>query len=252
MRMDCAVALTDRSKFTYPRPSERNYTAADLWAILSRNRFEAAAVQAQLDDPAETDWLLGLTGSHPWIGAVMTRSTDLRQWDIWQSNSRFRGVISPPLDMLPVVERRGLVCSLGLSEAADALALISPARAVIRALEGVSFDPAEFEEWARQLETVRPSSALIQVGGLLTAGTQAGWRASHYAPWIRHLLQSFGADRLIYGSGWPAAMPIHTWKESLACFTQAMGAQTVADRGAILGENGSDFYGASLDVRYTE
>jgi len=50
----------------------------------------------------------------------------------------------------------------------------------------------------------------------------------------------------MYGSGWPLSMPHATWKESLACFTQAMGAQTMDDRALILGDN------AAALVRYTD
>jgi L-fuconolactonase len=93
----------------------------------------------------------------------------------------------------------------------------------------------------------------MQVDRLLNFAGAEGWRADRYRPWVQHLLSRFGPGRVAYGSGWPLSMPHATWKESLACFTQAMGARTMSDRELILGENALKFYRPpSSPVRYTE
>ena len=252
MRIDCAVTLCDRAKFTYPWAPGRDYTAEDLAPILSRNRFDGAVATAQLDEPAETDWLLETAGRHAWLMAVMTRSPDLRAWDRWQGHAQFQGVESPPVALAAELARRGLIASLAPAQAIEALAAAPSLRVVVRAMAGLGFTPADFDGWARSLEPLVRTKAMVQVDGLINFIGPGGWLAATYQPWVQHTLATFGPQRLMYGSGWPFSMPHATWKESLACFTQAMGALRMEDRAAIVGENAAKFYSSGSGVRYTE
>jgi L-fuconolactonase len=239
MRIDCAAALCDRAQFRYSWLPHRDYSAQDLSQILARNRFEGAILSAQTDDPAETDWLLALSVEQPWILGVIARGGTPADLDRWQRSPAFLGADGPS----PELERRDLVCRLTPPDASD-----GSGRLVIRAMAGLSFTPAEFEPWARMLEPLVKTTALLQIDGLLNFASPTGWRAEAYRPWVQYLLRAFGPGRIAYGSGWPLSMPHATWKESLACFTQAMGAQTREDRARILGENAANYY----RVRYTE
>ena len=61
----------------------------------------------------------------------------------------------------------------------------------------------EFDAWAREMAAIaRESRALCKLSGLLT---EAGpdWTAAQVAPYVRHLLDCFGTERLIWGSDWP-------------------------------------------------
>jgi L-fuconolactonase len=243
MRIDCAAGLCYRSKFTYSWGPSRDYTAEDLAPILARNKFEGAILSALTDDPAETDWLLELAERHSWILGVLTR---VPAWQRWQGHRRFLGVESPSVAGAVELAHHGLIAT---SQPADARKLLeaSPSlRLVVRATAGLSFAPESFASWVRTMEPLKETGAIIQMDGLINFVGASGWRAETYRPWVQHLLTTFGPARLMYGSGWPLSMPHATWKESLACFTQAMGAQTMDDRGLILGEN------AAALVRYTE
>ena len=47
----------------------------------------------------------------------------------------------------------------------------------------------------------------------------------------------------MFGSEWPARLPEVTWKESLAVFTQCIGAQSIEVRERLLGDTARVFYG---------
>lgn len=242
MRIDCSVSLIERARFTYSSNPHRDYTAADLAMILSRNRFDGAIVTAQTDDPAETDWLLELAGQHAWIVGVLTRVRGRTHWDRWQKDSRFLGVESPTVEDSVELAERSLVCSLPPAQSLVALESAPALRLVVRAMSGLSFTAAEFDVWAKTLGDFQNSGALLQIDGLLNSTGPAGWDAATYKPWVRHIIEAFGAGRVSFGSGWPLTMPRYIWKESLACFTQAMGPRTIEERGMILGENAARFY----------
>ena len=253
MRIDCAVSLCDRAKFTYSWAPHRDYSADDLSQILARNRFDGAIAGAQTGDPAETDWLLALAAQYPWIAGVLARGGEPRDWDRWQRQPAFLGVEPSSPSTAAELAARGLICRMAPPAAVEALSAAPSLRLVVRAMAGLSFTPEEFERWAASLEPFRAANALIQVDGLLDFAAAGMWRADTYRPWVRHLLEAFGPARIAYGSGWPLSMPHCTWKESLACFTQAMGAQTWEDRALMLGENALNYYRpAFASVGYTE
>jgi predicted TIM-barrel fold metal-dependent hydrolase len=57
---------------------------------------------------------------------------------------------------------------------------------------------------------------------------------------LRQLLRSPGPERLMFASGWPYGGA--TWKETLAAFTQSLGAMPMALREQLLGGTARDFY----------
>jgi hypothetical protein len=57
---------------------------------------------------------------------------------------------------------------------------------------------------------------------------------------LQEMLQKPGAQRILFASGWPYGGG--TWKETLAAFTQCLGAQTIDLREQILGDTARDFY----------
>jgi L-fuconolactonase len=250
MRIDGCASLCDRARFSYPWNPHRDYTAGDLAAILTRNRFDGAVVMAQTGDPGETDWLLELAASQPWMMGVITRLTERRHWDRWQRDPKFLGVETAQSAVAAEAGRRGLVCVSPYSEAAGLLE--SASRLVVRATAGLSFAEDEFDRWAQLMEALGPTAAMIQIDGLINQAGPGGWRAETYRRWVQYLLTLFGPGRIMYGSGWPLSMPHATWKESLACFTQALGPRSLAERSSILGGNAAKYYPRRAGVGYTE
>lgn len=47
----------------------------------------------------------------------------------------------------------------------------------------------------------------------------------------------------MFGSDWPSCLPDAIWKETLAIFTQAIGAQSLETREDLLGGTAQRFYG---------
>lgn len=58
---------------------------------------------------------------------------------------------------------------------------------------------------------------------------------------FRRFLKQLGPDRLMFASNWPLAGC--TWKETLAAFTQALGAMPIEVREQLLGGTAAKFYG---------
>ena len=95
------------------------------------------------------------------------------------------------------------------------------------------------------LEFARFPNLHVKISGLITAAPTR-WKAAEFQPAVRATLAAFRAERVMYGSDWPAYLPEGTWKEALAAFTQAIGAQTLETREQLLGATARRFYRLDL------
>jgi L-fucono-1,5-lactonase len=231
-----------------------------LGPILKRNRFDGSVAVTKLASLDDTRWLLAKAAEHEFIRAVVGWA-DLadplvgRVLDDYQRHPKFRGVwYSCVGDGLPQglgeVERRGLTLDLEprLAYVARVAERYGELRIVIDHLGRPSLAPMPFEEWARALETVAQSPAVFgKLSGLIT-DAPTRWKAAQFQPFARHALSVLGPGRLMYGSDWPSYLPEGTWKEALAAFTQAVGAQSMETREQLLGGSAARFYGVAIGV----
>lgn len=99
-----------------------------------------------------------------------------------------------------------------------------------------------FETWARAITRLaRFGQAHCKVSGLATEAGP-GWDDDTLRPYIAHLLASFGAHRLMWGSDWPVLNlngDYGRWHASAQRLFAHLDAQ---ERAAILGGNAAAFY----------
>jgi L-fucono-1,5-lactonase len=214
-----------------------------LRAILHRNRFEASlAVTAEV----QPLWFVLRTD---------LASPELpRMLDHAQAQPQFRGVCHTVKDdgrrkifpgLFELAHR-----SLPLDVDVDAcrLPLISeiaegyPTLRIVIDHLGKPPIPGPLDAWARELERAASHpNVYCKLSGLTTLGPQP-WRAADLRPAVQHALSVFGASRLMFGSDWPNCLPAASWKETLAAFTQSIGAQPIDVREELLGGTAQRFY----------
>jgi L-fuconolactonase len=196
----------------------------------------------------ENRWLLELAREHEFIRAVVCW-VDLADaglpalLDEYQRHAKFRGVLAECGHAAGLGElvRRGLTLDLPARfDEAAAMAEEFPALGI--AIDHVG-RPSRMagEEIERMAALARHSNVCVKISGLIT-DTPAAWKAAEFAPWVRAALAAFGPERVMYGSDWPSYLPVGTWKEALAAFTQAIGAQTLPTREQLLGGTARRFY----------
>ena len=99
-----------------------------------------------------------------------------------------------------------------------------------------------FDGWAADMTRVATeTTAFCKLSGLATEAAP-GWTADTLRPYIDHLVESFGPERLMWGSDWPVvtlAGPYAAWREaSLAALAEL----DAAARDQILGATAIRFY----------
>lgn len=102
---------------------------------------------------------------------------------------------------------------------------------------------AAFAPWADRMQALaHGTQACCKLSGLLTeAGPGAG--DEQLRPYVDHLLQCFGPQRLMWGSDWPVLNLAADYPRWLALTTSLLADLNAADRDAIMGGTAARFYG---------
>jgi predicted TIM-barrel fold metal-dependent hydrolase len=208
-----------------------------LQAILARNRFDGAILMVD-------GMPLPETGPH--VAGIVCRGVEPLGED-----ARCRGVCAAIADVTPAIAkelaRRGWTLDVEMRPG-DFRALVSLAESVpalriaIDHLGRPAFAQGITEEWAGGMEAAaRLPNVVCKISGLLSE-VALPWKAEAIRPFVQHALAVFGPRRAMFGSEWPVRLPDVTWKESLAAFTQSIGAQTMETREQLLGGTAAEFY----------
>ncbi len=252
-----------------PAPSRlaRDYMPKDLQPILERNRFDGSIAVQAAHDSRETDWLLALAEKHEFVLGVVgwVDLTDERvggALDSLQKHRKFRGVRhivhDEPDDKwllrddvirgLQELESRDLPYDLllfprHLPVVPRLIDEVPRLRLVIDHIAKPRIAAREFDEWARGLEELAlVPRVYAKLSGMITEANRGEWKSGDLQPYVAHALKVFGPDRLMFGSDWPVCLLAGTWKETLAAFTQALGAQPIGVREKLLGGTAAEFY----------
>ena len=235
------MRIDSHQYFTPQHPPEH------LKPILERNRFDGSIVIQEHDaEPA-----------HAFIKGVVRRvdrsAGELEaRLDQFQRNPLFRGVLVRLGETTPaslgMIARRGIPVDLEVSPPQLGLlpriVQVAPEiRLVIDDLASPSYGAPMTAEWRQGMEEAARLPQVFCKASNLVALAPQPWNVEHLRPFVQHALAVFGPERVMFGSGWPRCLPAAGWKETLAAFTQSIGAQTIEVREQLLGGTAARFYG---------
>ncbi len=79
------------------------------------------------------------------------------------------------------------------------------------------------DPWRAELRALAAlPNVWCKISGLVTEADHQGWRPDDLAPYVAHVLDAFGEDRVVYGGDWPVALQATTyprWVETLDALT---------------------------------
>ena len=219
----------------------------------------------------DTEAMLAQAAEHEWIGAVVgwvplyahrlaEKSLDRYMADPW-----FRGVrhlnheeadpdwlVRPEvIDGLRILEERGLafdvisVHPLHLKHVPTLAQACPDLRMVIDHLAKPPIASGEYDAWKAEMAAAAQfPNVYAKISGLNTAADWETWTGADLVEPIGHVLEVFGAERLMFGSDWPVAVLAgdyaKVWHETNAALDE-LGVSD-AERAAILGGTATNFY----------
>ena len=248
-------------------PLRRDHGPADLWPILDPLGIQGTVLVQAAPTAAETDFLLGIAAGEPrvlgvvgWTGfeapdaaervaalAGRERLVGLRPMvqdlddDAWLTRRSIDAAFE-------AMEAHGLAfdaltCPRHLAPLLKRLGRHPDLRAVIDHASKPRIASGDLEGWRNDMRVVaRETDAFVKLSGLVT---EAGddWSVEALRPVAEHLIDTFGPERMVWGSDWPVctlACPYEAWWEETDDLLRDLSGP---ERDAVLGGNAMRLYG---------
>jgi L-fuconolactonase len=244
----------------------RDFLPDDLSPLLAAARIEGTVLVQAAPTAAETEFLLELASSTPFVAGVVgwvdfeapdaaariarlcarPKLRGLRPMlqDLPDEEWMLRRELAPALDAM----QRGALCFDALVKPRHLPALAEfmerypGLRVVIDHGAKPNIAGGELELWATYMRHIaRSSNACCKLSGLASEAA-ATWQAQTLKPYVDVLLESFGPARLMWGSDWPVlneAGSYASWLDAAETLTRLL---TSTERDAIFGGTAADFY----------
>ena len=205
----------------------RDYGPADLTPLLKRSGVDGTVLVQAAPTLAETEFLIGLAEQNSFIKGVVgwvdfespnvvedierlaksPHLVGLRPMiqDIEDIDWMLKPQLNPAFEALIGADLTfdALVFPKHLSNLQKLLARYPSMRVVIDHGAKPRIADKEFDAWAEDMSALaKNTEAFCKLSGLITEAA-SDWQPEDLAPYIDHLISSFGTDRLIWGSDWP-------------------------------------------------
>jgi L-fuconolactonase len=222
-------------------------------------------VQADQSE-AETLFLMALAERHAFIkgvvGWVDLRSRDLKErLQHYSSHKKIKGFrhivqAEPPVFLedpafISGVNLLGefgftydlLIKATQLPEALRFLAKVRQTRIVIDHLAKPSIRTGEKTHWELSLAAASTfDNVYCKVSGMVTEADWHNWKLEDFFPYLDEAFETFGADRLMYGSDWPVCLLAARYEQQLEIMSAYLAPFSSDEKHKVMHENARRFY----------
>ncbi|KQZ12641.1 amidohydrolase [Mesorhizobium sp. Root554] len=225
----------------------RDYLPADLEPLLKRFGIAKTIVVQAAPTRAETDFLLQLAAETDFIAGVVgwldMESEDFAaQLASYSRKPKFVGlrpmlqdldddawILRPAvLRSLEQIAESGIAFDFltfprHLDHVATALEKVPGLRAVIDHISKPPIAAEQLDPWRDGIARVAAFEGVhCKISGMITEADPAHWRVSDIEPFVQHVANCFGPDRLMFGSDWPVCRLAGEYGDVLAAAMLAL------------------------------
>jgi L-fuconolactonase len=103
------------------------------------------------------------------------------------------------------------------------------------------------QNWANGIsQLASKGNVWCKLSGLVTEVAATSFNASDFQPFVRHVLEQFGARRILYGSDWPVCLLRVEYAAVKAIAEDAISHLTLSERAGVMGLNAIDAYALNI------
>lgn len=245
---------------------QRDFLPEDLAPILKQNDIDGCvAVQADQSEK-ETEFLLNLSDKNSFIKAVVGW-VDLRADNIedrltfFSTHNKLKGmrhIVQAEANdfMLDASFQYGISLLDNFNLTYDILVFPSQLPAAIALVK--KFPKQKFVldhiakplikdqiigNWKNDIEVLSSfENVYCKVSGMVTEADWKDWESDHFKVYLDVVFQSFGVDRIMYGSDWPVCLVAAQYQEQMSIVTSYISKLSETDQNKIMGLNAVNFY----------
>jgi L-fuconolactonase len=246
----------------------RDYLPRDLQPCLVENRMDKTILVQAAQTTAETDFLLDLAQQHDFIAGVvgwldMDSPTFAAELKRYSKKPKFLG-LRPMLQDLADdawILRPRVMAALELVAEQDlpfefltytrhlphvlkVLDSLPRLRAVLDHLSKPEIHQRNLDPWRNLMaEAAKHPNLCCKLSGMITEADHQTWTAGDLQPYVEHVLECFGFDRVMFGSDWPVCLLAGSYAQVMGALQSILQPHLNEPReAAVFGGNAARFY----------
>ncbi|OZB98680.1 amidohydrolase [Paenibacillus sp. XY044] len=246
----------------------RDYQPADLLPHLVKHHLDGTILVQAAPTYEETDYILGLAAHEDRIRGVvgylnLADDCHREHFHRFTQHPKFVGFRLMIQDMpnADAILEPSYVASLrhyaSLNFPVDLLVRSDQLETLIRLIEQIpdlhavidhlakpSIAAGQMEPWTGYIKELASYPNLYcKLSGMVTEAVHDGWKPVQLMPYIRHVLNCFGADRVMFGSDWPVCLMASSYDGVVDALEKALpSAWGKAENLKLFGGNAEKFY----------
>ena len=279
MRIDAHhhVWQMDRYDYAWMGPElevlHRDYGPDDLEPNLRHHRIEHTVLVQTISSVEETRWFLELAGAYPFIAGVVGW-VDLTDPEVGQTIEELRAgaklvgirhqVHDEPdarwllraevLRGLEEVSNHGLAYDLLIRPAHLAVSLavarrVPDLRLIVDHIAKPAIAQRGWDDWADGIAALAACpNVACKLSGMVTEADWKQWTLEDFGPYIAHVLEQFGPDRVMFGSDWPVCLLAGSYDQVVEMLTSHLESLSSHERRHVFGNTAANWYRIPLSV----
>ncbi|GGF61069.1 hydrolase [Paenibacillus albidus] len=246
----------------------RDFLPEHLEPHLARHGLDGTIVVQAAPTLAETEFILSLSeqttsicGVVGWIDLAAPSYRE--QYAAFSKHPKFMGVrimiqdmknagdlLEPPfMEAFHWMEEQGiavdvLVTAEQLDVVVELLERVPRLHCVIDHIAKPQIAAGIMEPWQSLIAAIAAHSGVYcKLSGMVTEAEHHGWRTSDFMLYIRHVIECFGPERVMFGSDWPVCLLSASYAEVVDVLQQCLPeGYTEEEQERLFGRNAIDFY----------
>ncbi|MDQ0226165.1 amidohydrolase family protein [Metabacillus niabensis] len=123
-----------------------------------------------------------------------------------------------------------------------------PIHGVIDHIAKPDIKAGTMEPWKSQIEQIaKYPNMYCKLSGMVTEADHSNWEKGDFISYVHHIVNTFGINRIMYGSDWPVCLLAASYDEVYELLLQTLPKLTEREEARIFGENAIDFYRLTLE-----
>ncbi|MBS4197400.1 amidohydrolase family protein [Lederbergia citri] len=117
-------------------------------------------------------------------------------------------------------------------------------RAVIDHCAKPNIKEQQWEKWSDEIKKVSEfESVMCKISGLVTEASHQSWELKDFKPYIQHVFNCFGSNRIMFGSDWPVCLLAASYDEVIQLVNENLVKEmSIKDGDLFFGGNAKQFY----------